>query len=347
MPLRLALFLFLLPLPSTACRQPVLFAHPAKQSERIERQVVLMGTRASISLYTLQRKKGLLQVEKLIQILEKTDSQWSNWKVDSRISRLNQHPPGRAFPLEPDECRLFRALYYWHRLSGGAFDPAVSPLLEVWGVGDRGRIPSLSELAEAQAVSGLEHFNFSADACQVERPDDSRLDSGAFGKGEALDRAARYADLHNFDPWIIDLGGQVLVFRLPPFRSAWEVEVASPVDRRHTIGALRIDHGSLATSGSSERDLEVNGRRVGHIIDPRSGQPAAFLGSVLVWHQQALAADILSTALYVLGPERGVEWAERHDFAVAYLPSENSEIPLHSSRKFQQMFPEFRSSPTQ
>ena len=83
--------------------------------------------------------------------------------------------------------------------------------------------------------------------------------------------------------------------------------------------SVRLITGSVATSAGSERDLSVNGTRVGHILDPRTGRPAPFRGSVTVWAERALMADVLSTALYVMGPDEGLRWADAHGIAAIVL----------------------------
>jgi thiamine biosynthesis lipoprotein len=77
--------------------------------------------------------------------------------------------------------------------------------------------------------------------------------------------------------------------------------------------------GSLSTSGGSERDRFAAGRRISHHLDPRTGEPAAFIGSVSVWHPSAFVADVLSTALFVMGPEKGLSWAEARGLAACDL----------------------------
>jgi len=118
----------------------------------------------------------------------------------------------------------------------------------------------------------------------------------------------------------------------------WGIDIAHPKFRRRPAFQIHLDSGSLATSGGSERNLLVLGQRQSHILDPRSGLPAAFDGSVSVWHESALVADILSTALYVMGPDEGMEWAEKRNVAVCYLFESGSEIKANASRAFRNRF---------
>jgi thiamine biosynthesis lipoprotein len=167
----------------------------------------------------------------------------------------------------------------------------------------------------------------------VTRRGDVAIDAGAFGKGEGLDRAA--AALGDI-PLMIDLGGQVSVGSHPA-PDGWTIGIADP--RRRDVPALhvRMTSGSLSTSAGSERDLAVNGARVGHIVDPRTGRPATFDGSVTVWHERGLVADILSTALYVMGPEAGLRWAEDRGLAACYLIPDGASNRTESTPAFRRL----------
>jgi thiamine biosynthesis lipoprotein len=124
-------------------------------------------------------------------------------------------------------------------------------------------------------------------------------------------------------PWMIDLGGQVAVNH-DGSGTGWLIDIAHPQVRERAHLTAIVRRGSLATSGGSERDLIVQGVRVGHILDPRTGRPAPFDGSVTVWHPRALVADILSTALFVMGPDAGLPWARALGLSVCYLIPEAS-----------------------
>jgi thiamine biosynthesis lipoprotein len=172
---------------------------------------------------------------------------------------------------------------------------------------------------------------FDRGRCTLTRRVDAAIDAGAFGKGEALDRAA--AALGD-EPWMIDLGGQISVGgRLPP-EGGWTVGVADPRRRDRSALHVRMTAGSLSTSAGSERDLLANGVRIGHIFDPRTGRPAPFNGSVTVWHERGLAADVLSTALYVMGPKAGLPWAEARGIAACYLIPELGTLRVEMTRAF-------------
>jgi thiamine biosynthesis lipoprotein len=182
-------------------------------------------------------------------------------------------------------------------------------------------------------------FRFDPQECTVTRRADAAIDVGAFGKGEALDRAATVL---GDDPWMIDLGGQITVGGRVPPGGGWPIAIADPRRRDQPVVHLQLTGGSLSTSGGSERDLVVDGRRVAHLFDPRNGQPAPFNGSVTVWHPRGLGADALSTALYAMGAAKGLPWAEARGLAVCYLIPQRDGLRVATTRPFRALM---RSTP--
>jgi thiamine biosynthesis lipoprotein ApbE len=126
------------------------------------------------------------------------------------------------------------------------------------------------------------------------------------GKGWALDKAAAAMHAACATSGVLDLGGQVLAFGEETITDA-----ADPRDRALSVGRLRLQGASASTSGNSERGVTVNGRRIGHLFDPHTGSPAPDFGSVTVVASSGLTADVLSTAFFVLGPEKGLALSER------------------------------------
>ena len=304
---------------------------------QVARVAYLMGTRATLVTVDQDRTRGAERLERLLDVLEDTEAELSTWRDDSAITRLNRAPAGLPVVLPLPLCALFASLEYWTTETAGAFDPAVGPLSAAWGLHDRPRAPGAGEIDGARERSGWRHVGLDRQRCRVTRAPGASIDVGGFGKGEALDRAAVAMD-DDTSAWMIDLGGQVMVGRPPPDNEGWVIDIADPRQRDRAVGSLILSSGSIATSGGSERDVRVNGRRVGHILDPRTGRPASYAGSVIVWHERGLVADILSTALYVMGPVEGLNWANTHYVAAAYLWVDDEAVRVRASTLFSRRF---------
>jgi thiamine biosynthesis lipoprotein len=297
----------------------------------VSRDVFLMGTRARLSTYTETREGGLATLESALEVLEHTEEELSTWRQSSQISVLNRHPVGEPWTAPPRLCRMFADVWEWHRATDGAFDPAIGRLLAAWDIHGEGAVPTQETGPKALASSGMALLAFDQSRCTVTRRADVAIDVGAFGKGEALDRAAAVL---GDDPWMIDIGGQIAVGGRAPQAGSWPIGVADPRQRDRPVLQVEMARGSLSTSGGSERDLVVNEVRVGHVLDPQTGRPAAFEGSVTVWHERGMAADVLSTALYVMGPEAGLRWAEVRGIAACYLIPERGTLRVETTGAF-------------
>jgi FAD:protein FMN transferase len=306
----------------------------AEASDPVERDVYLMGTSFHVILHETNREKGNQELEMLIRSVEETENQLSTWRPESELSRLNRQPVNQPFQLSPSLCSLWEKLETWVSQSNGAFDPSVGNLAVAWGIHDIFRIPEENEISSALQNTGFRLINRTN--CTLTKTRPVLIDAGAFGKGEAIDRAMRIAEQQKIEPLMIDFGGQLAVRGIPPGKEAWDTFLANPLHREES-SSIRVTFkgGSLSTSGGSERDGKANGKRIGHHLDPRNGHPISFFGSVTVWHRQALDADILSTALYVKGPEEGYQWALAHDIAACFQVINGKSIETIQTPAFQ------------
>lgn len=276
-------------------------------NETIVRHLAAMGTALSLTVSAPTRDAALSASEAGVREIERIEALLSTWREDSPLARLNAAPPGVPHEVPAPLFALLRSVFEWSERTGGTFDPTVAPLVRAWGLRSGGRIPGLAELLAARRVTGPSLYSFEESSLSVSRRDAAAgIDEGAWAKGWALDRAA--ADIREAGAvsGLLDLGGQILTFG-----KETSVEVASPLERNKTVATLRLKDASASTSGNSERGVAVNGRRIGHLLDPRTGEPARDFGSVTVVAKDGLTADVLSTAFFVLGPSDALALSNR------------------------------------
>jgi thiamine biosynthesis lipoprotein len=221
----------------------------------------------------------------------RVEAMLSTWIAESELSRLNR---GQLDAPSAELSQVLATASEWSVRTNRAFDPRVRKLLEAWQTRDQGAVPDPAAIASAMAMPQWEE--------------------GAFGKGYALDRML---PLLRGRSALIDFGGQVAV------RGRWPVAIADPADRSRPVLELTIADASLSTSSGSEKTFQADGRTFSHILDPRTGQALPPRGSVSVIATSAMEADILSTALYVMGPEEGLRWAGEHGVAAIFIESTN------------------------
>lgn len=312
----------------------LLFACNAAVPVEVRRETYLMGTTVSMETSAPDRSHGLRRLESFIRIVEDTERQLSTWQDSSALSILNRQALRVPRVLDLPVCRLLTELREWSVETGGAFDPTVGSLIDVWGLRGSPGVPGPGELEAALGRSGFDLLVIDPGTCAAVRLADVRLDAGAFGKGEALDRVAS-SDEGRKTSWMIDMGGQIMVHQAPQTDTSWSVDLVHPSERGRPVTTLTLSSGSLATSGGSEHDLWTpDGDRIGHIVDPRSGKTVSRAETVVVWNSRALVADVLSTALYVMGPADGLRWAEAHGIAACFLVPDGDTAALLPTRAF-------------
>lgn len=282
---------------------------------RVTRTAWIMGTRARIDVEARSRAAAIEASEAVLRELERAETRLSTWREDSELSRLNRAPAGTMVEPDHELAALLAEVASWVERTRGAFDPAVGALVDAWDLRGSGRVPSSDELDAARSASGSSGVDVDRSTGAVtRRVDDAWLDAGAFGKGAALRQARVTLASHRVRSAVVDLGGQITTFGPEPLTAS----VAHPTDRHAPVLRLEVTDASVATSGQSERGFDVDGERLGHILDPRTGRPVPAWGSVTVVAPDPLVADILSTALYVMGPDAGLEWATRRNVAALF-----------------------------
>lgn len=267
----------------------------------MDRKALAMGTELCLHLEgvgNLGRASELALAE-----VARIEAACSTWNPATPWSQLNA-AQGTPVALASEWIDLLDVVKGWTTRTKGAFDPALWVLLNAWNIRSGGKAPTEQALAEARAASGahLLHLDRKAGTARLGHPA-AGIEEGGFLKGYALDRMKAVTPCSG---GLLDFGGQLLAWGHPV-----SVSVADPQDRQRPRLSFELKNASLSCSGTSER-----GR---HILDPRSGEPCAAWGSTAVVARDGLTADVLSTALYVLGPEAGLLWAERHKVAAAFL----------------------------
>ena len=287
-----------------------------------------MGTSLRIGVYAPSRAAGIAAIEAAFDAVRATDDLLSTWRDNSELARLNHAPLGEPAAVSPALSRILVEVVHWSRETGDAFNPAVGALEDAWDLRGQGRVPDSAELSRARARSGRQAFRLSADGRTLCRMREGAwLDSGGFGKGAALAAARDSLVAHGLTSALLDFGGQVLALGADAGERPWTVPVAHPRHRLEPVARLALRDRSASTSAQSERFVEVRGRRYGHVIDPRTGQPVPPWGSVTVVAADPLLADILSTALLVLGPDAALAWARgRPDVGVLVVEERQGRV---------------------
>lgn len=234
--------------------------------------------------------------------LHRLDSLWSCFYEGSEVVRLNR---ARRLVVSPETRDLILKAWEIGKRTEGVFDITVEPLIRLWGFFDESyQVPESSEIKRLLPRVGYEGVVINCDTVML--GDSVNIDLGGIAVGFAIDRAVALLKANGVKEGLIDAGGDIRVFG----EKVWRIGVQNPRGEG-VVQVLKLKNRAVATSGDYEHFFEKDGRRYCHIIDPRSGYPSAGCVAVTVVAPSALEADAYSTALFVMGPEEGLAWANK------------------------------------
>ncbi len=282
----------------------------AQDTQVVHRTTFAMGTQLRIECRADSKEKARKASELALRVIEACEKRLSTWLPESDLSRLNRCSAEKPSPLSAASLSSLQRSMHWVRETQGAFDPGAGAVFKLWGLRQTGSVPSDEERRRALKASGLARLSLGSSSATRPHPD-FRIEAGAFGKGEGLDLAiAAVRKLKGVTAIELDFGGQLAWWQES---GNFEVGIRHPHKADQLIATLSLpSQGSIATSGNGEQQFEVDGRRFGHLIDPRSGLPAADFGSLTVVAKSAFDADCLSTGLYVLGAKKALAFAKAY-----------------------------------
>jgi FAD:protein FMN transferase len=283
-----------------------------------------MGTGWSVKLVAPSVPASSLRAG-IEAVLDRVIAQMSTWIAESDISRFNGAPAGTWHVLPDDFLRVLRAALTVAAQSGGAYDPTVGALVDLWGFGPHGvpRRPGDAAIAAARADCGWQHLK--VEGSRALQRGSLRLDLSSIAKGFAVDAVSAHLAGRGIADHLVEIGGELRGQGIKPDGSPWWVALERPAAERgeqdRTLDTIVALHGlSVATSGDSRRFFISDGRRFSHTIDPRTGYPVPErAASVTVLHQHCIYADAWASALLVLGPEEGLVLAERLRLPVRFI----------------------------
>lgn len=282
---------------------------------RVDAARLTMGAVLAMTVFATDSLAAQHALDAAFAEVDRLDSLLTDWRPTGDVARLNAAPAGTWVPLASETREVLDAALQWSRLSGGAFDPTIRPLVVVWGFrgGQPSRAPTPAELRAARTKVGAAFVERDTlrGAVRFTRPG-MQLDLGGIAKGYALDRAGAVLDAHGVHRALLDFAGQVLALDPPPQAQGWPVVIDDARAAQATpLAFLSLTRASIATSSQSERAVRRGGRRIGHILDPRSGQPVNRTLACSALARRGIDADAMATAGFVVGPRAARPLAPR------------------------------------
>lgn len=288
-----------------------------------------LGTVCSVTLYNRGSRKVYDAVFSRVREIENL---MSITVSGTDVDRINQNAGVAPVRVRPEVLGVVETALYYAELSGGGFDPTIGPLVRLWDIGaEEPRLPGSEAVLEGLGLIGWRDVAVDpkAETVLLRRPG-MALDLGAIAKGYAADEGARIIREARIPGGIIDFGGNIVAIGEKPGGKPWRIGVQNPAEPRGTyIGVLEVRNKSVVTSGVYERYMEIAGKRYHHILSTETGYPAdSGLLSVTIIADTSTDADALSTAVFVLGYEKGAALIESLDATEAVFILKDGSIRL-------------------
>jgi len=260
----------------------------------------------------------------LQQQLDRINTLMSNYDPASEVSRFNDSSSSDWFSVSAETAEVVELAQEISRLSDGAFDITVGPLVDLWGFGPRprgDRHPSDSKVAAVRRQVGYRHLKVRRSPAGLRKDIPAlRIDLSAIAKGYAVDKLAEILIAQGVNDFVVEIGGEMRIKGRHPDGRYWQVAIEKPEPGQRAVERVfPLTDTGLATSGNYRNFFIEDGQRYGHTIDPATGRPVRHrLSSATVLSSACARADALATALMALGDERAQELCRREKIA-AYL----------------------------
>ena len=290
------------------CIVAYLFIGKGQENQSASEQIFAMDTYMEITAYGKNCKEAVQTAKEEIERLDALLSTGSN---QSEISLLNSNKTGQI--SEDTQYLLERSLDIY-RETNGAFDITIYPIMRAWGfTGEEQKIPDSAELENLLKLVDASKLQYDAATHILTLPEGVEIDFGGIAKGYTSQRVAQIMQEYEISSAIMNLGGNVQLVGTKNDGSPWKVAIKSPNEQEEYLGVLSAQNKAVITSGGYERYFEENGTKYHHIIDPKTGMPAYNgLQSVTIISEDGTLADGLSTALYVMGTDKAIQFWRNH-----------------------------------
>ena len=294
----------------------------AKESSRSE---FLMDTFVTIRAAGPNSEEA---IQAAFDEMRRIESLMSRHISTSDVSCINRGAGGSPVKVTSETFHVIEEAVRCGSITKGAFDITIGPLMDLWGFGTSNpTIPSAPEIEQACSLVGWELVELNSENMTVRLPvQGMSIDLGGIAKGYAAEEGARVLKEYGISHALIDAGGNIVTVGSRPDGEPWRIGIRNPRGEgaEDTIGpTLHVVNGAVATSGDYERFFIHDGKRYHHILHPGTGMPVQTVSGVTVMAKDSLHADMLSTAVFALGPDEGMELIETLDGVSAMIVDAN------------------------
>lgn len=277
-------------------------------------------------------------------VLKVVNKQMSTYDPESEISKFNAFRDTIPFKVSQEFATVVKEAIVVHQKSGGAFDVTIGTIISLWGFGNKGSReapPADSEIAEVLATLGT-HLISVPDSVHLQKSTPGiEINLGAIAKGYGVDAVGKLIQSGGYENYLVEIGGEIVAHGMNRKQHPWKIGIDKPefdtAPGKELQSTVCLNNHGIATSGDYRNYFEADGKHYSHIINPVTGKPVSHnLASVTVIAENCMIADALSTAVLVLGTEKGIEFLENWNGAEGMLITrENPEtFSVHHTSGF-------------
>jgi len=310
---------------------------PGLRADELTKTDFVLGTVCTVRLIDGGNKSTLNEAFERLRAIE--DHMSAN-REGTELSRVNASAGKEPIKVSDDTFYVISKALEYARLTNGAFDPSVGPLVKLWNIGNGDeKVPPEKEILAAKALVDWREVKIdnASHTVFLKRPG-MRLDLGAIAKGYAADEIEKIMEKDKVKAAIIDLGGNVFVYGSKRDKSLWRVGIQNPDSSRgENLGIITGPQMTVVTSGIYERFFIENGKRYHHILSTQNGFPIDNgLVSVSIISKSSIDADALSTSLFILGIQKGLDFLKQFPDTYAVFIDKDKKVYLSpgASKKF-------------
>ena len=312
-----------------------------------------MGTVFETTIYAPDKYVAEKTFNEVVQEINRLDYLMSNYKKESVLSELNRNASAEPAACNKELAGVIEQSLRYSDITDGAFDITIGPLMKKWGFfKKKGRIPGKEELesvlesvsykniiVEEKTIKSLAKNPGTVKTVFFKNPG-TRIDLGGIGKGYAVDKAISVLKQNGISSALINFAGNIYTFGTPPGKDSWVIGLQHPRESEGLLGTFDIKDKAVSTSGDYEKFFIIEGKRYSHIIDPRTGNPVKGIVSATIVTGNAARADALSTGVFVLGLEKGMDLIEQLSDVegIIVYKDTNSKLSTKTSSGMQKLF---------
>lgn len=301
----------------------ILFLTSCAPLQKTEQTKEMMGTFVTITVYNEDKKAAEQAVSEAFREMERIENLLSIYKNTSEVYQLNKN--GKIEKASDDLVYVMEKSLTYGNLSEGAFDITVQPILDLYThtFTDLKRPPTDDEIKETKKLIGYENIYINKRDIEFTKPN-MKITFGGIAKGYAVDRAVELLQEKGIKHALVNAGGNMRAIGAKPDGN-WQIALQNPRKKEDYITIIPLKDNSVSTSGDYERYFNEN-KTFHHIINPTTGYSATDLISVTIITDKAIDADALSTSVFVLGKEKGLELIESLNNVEGLIITKDKEI---------------------